>query len=248
MRRIVVLTVGLLVLGAVPAQAGESDVTVRCGGGARVRLELDDLGDRVRLRFVVHGSAPGDRWTVWIHRHTPMGGGSLVFHGTMVASDGGDFVVRQFYRDNGKIYGVRARDWQTDQECEAFADLYPASTAPDVVERAECNFFQPEARAHLKLRDMGDRIKVWFVLHQMTTPGHRWRIALRHGRALDPFEHGDGRVFFVGTRVATGESGDLAVQQSVVERIEEDWFAGDGFAAKARDRQTGQFCHVHTGI
>ena len=186
MRRIVVLAVGLLVLGAVPAQAGESDVTVRCGGGVRARLELNDLGDRVRLRFVLHGSAPGDRWTMWIGRHTPPGGGYLVFHGTRVASDDGHFVVRQFYWDNNrKGFRVMARDWQTDQECEAFADLYPASTAPDVTERAECNFFQPEARAHLKLTDVGDRIKVRFVLHQMTTPGHRWRIALRHGRALD---------------------------------------------------------------
>jgi hypothetical protein len=183
-----------------------------------------------------------------------MGGGHVVFHGTRVANDSGDFVMQRTFlrRRPLPIFGVTARDWQTDQECRAGVwgpeDLTPASTAPDVVERAECNFFQPEARAHLKLTDMGDRIKVRFVLHQMTTPGHRWRIALRHGRALDPFEHGDGRVFFVGTRVATRDSGDLAVQQSVVERIEEEWFAGDGFAAKARDWQTGQFCHVHTGI
>jgi hypothetical protein len=31
--------------------------------------------------------------------------------------------------------------------------------------------------------------------------GHLWRFVLRHGRAgPDPFDHGDGRVFFEGTR------------------------------------------------
>ena len=48
----------------------------------------------------------------------------------------------------------------------------------------------------------------------------------------------DWRVFFEGTRLATGDSGDITVQGSVV----------DGgivsVAAKARDRQTGQFCRV----
>ena len=139
MRRFVVLAVGLLVLQAVPVQAGEPDevTTVRCGGGIGARLELTDLGERVLLRFVLHGSAPGDHWTVWIRRHGPIGNSSLIFHGTVVASDGGRLVVRQFYwGSNPKIYGVRARDPQTDQECEASADLYRGSTAPGVVERA----------------------------------------------------------------------------------------------------------------
>jgi hypothetical protein len=117
---VVVLAVGLLVLQAPMAQA-DPDVTVRCGGGIRARLVLD-RPDRVRLRFILHGSAPGDRWTIWIHRAPgPMGGGHLVFHGTRVANDSGDFVMQRTFlrRRPLPIFGVTARDWQTDQECRA---------------------------------------------------------------------------------------------------------------------------------
>jgi hypothetical protein len=97
-----------------------------------------------------------------------------------------------------------------------------------------------DARSHLERTDMGDRIEVRFVLHQMTLPGHRWRVVLKiaqHG--LGGPDPGDWRVFFEGTRLARGDSGDITVQRSVVDP--------GGFvavAAKARDRQTGQFCRV----
>ena len=245
MRRVVVLVVGLLVLQAPVAQA-DPDVTVRCGGGIRARLVLD-RPDRVRLRFILHGSAPGDRWTIWIHRAPgPMGDGHLVFHGTRVASDIGDFVMKRTFlrRRPLPIFEVTARDWQTDQQCHAGVwgpeeQAAPASAGPDVVTKGTCT---DGARSHLELTDIGDRIKVRFVLHQMTLPGHRWRIVLRHETSLAGPHPGEYRVFFEGTRLATGDSGDIAVRSSVVNRSLLDWVK-----ATARDWQTGQICGVHDG-
>jgi hypothetical protein len=89
-------------------------------GEARWWLELTDLGDRIRVRFDVHQSPPGDRWTIRISRHGPHSRNYLVFQGTMVASDGGDFVVQRFYWDNSRDgFRVTARDWQTDLFCWA---------------------------------------------------------------------------------------------------------------------------------
>jgi hypothetical protein len=110
---------------------------------------------------------------------------------------------------------------------------------PDVQEAAECSFVQPPARAHLELTDFGDTIKARFVLHQMTLPGHRWRIVLAQAHPSGFFPKADEwRPLFEGTRLATGDSGDITVQRSV---------RNSGFVfvrAKARDRQTGQFCRV----
>jgi hypothetical protein len=116
----------------------------------------------------------------------------------------------------------------------------PASAAPDVVRQRTCS---DGARSRLELTDIGDRIRVRFEVYRSPV-GHSWRIVLRHGRFRlpDPFDQGSGQVKFVGTRVAS-ENGDFAVQRLV--RDQEDGFEGrDGFAAKARDRQTGQFCGV----
>jgi hypothetical protein len=89
-------------------------------GEARWWLGLTHLGDRIRVRFEVHRSAPGQRWTIRILRQGPVGPEYLVFHGTSVASDAGDFVVQRSYRDNNRDgYTVRAKEWQGDQECEA---------------------------------------------------------------------------------------------------------------------------------
>jgi hypothetical protein len=89
-------------------------------GEARWWLGLTHLGDRIRVRFEVHRSAPGHRWNIRIFRRGPVGAEYLVFHGTSVASDTGDFVVQRSYRDNNRDgYTVRAKEWQGDQECEA---------------------------------------------------------------------------------------------------------------------------------
>ena len=121
--------------------------------------------------------------------------------------------------------------------------VLPASAGqPDVQRGGMCQGVQPRARAHLELTDVGDRIEARFVVHQMTQPGHLWRVVLRYGPVgpcCTPPGPGEGHVFFEGTRVATG--GDLVVQRSVV-RLSPD----DFFRAKARDRHTGQFCRVRT--
>ena len=89
-------------------------------GEARSWLELTDLGDRIRMRFEVHRSAPGHRWNIQIFRHVAGGREYLVSHGTSVASDGGDFVVQRSYLDNNRDgFRVRAQERQTDQVCEA---------------------------------------------------------------------------------------------------------------------------------
>ena len=131
-----------------------------------------------------------------------------------------------------------------ERHTREYVETRRASAAPDVQEPARCQFVQPRARSHLELTDMGDRIEARFVLHQMTLPGHRWRIVLKMAQTgLGRPDPGDWRVFFEGTRLATGDSGDITVQRSVMDP--------GGFvvgAAKARDRQTGQFCRVRAGL
>jgi hypothetical protein len=236
MRRVVVLVVGLLVLQATPASAAP-DVVKRaeCGDGVRARLKLDDVGDRVRMRFVLHGSAPGDRWTMWIHRSILTATRSLILHGTRVAAEDGEVVMRKFFSDTGpNYYRVTARDWQTGQECDA------AGSLSDEVDRATCRGVQPRAQAHLELTRVYGRIVARFVLHQMSLPGHRWRVVLKHApaRCCAGPDADDFRAFFEGTKLASGERGDITVRRSVRS-------AGYGVVtAKARDRQTGQFCRV----
>jgi hypothetical protein len=111
----------------------------------------------------------------------------------------------------------------------------PASAGPEVVEPARCG---DDAAMRLELKDMGDRIRVRVVCRSPV--GHAWRIVIRHGRAggcCSPPEAGAGRVVFEGTRLATGDV--IRVQRSVPDLAGEDLFM-----AKARDRQTGQFCRV----
>ena len=65
MRRIVVLTVGLLVLGALPASAEPDVVRNRtCSEGARSHPVIADGGDRIWVRFEVHQSPPGHEWRI----------------------------------------------------------------------------------------------------------------------------------------------------------------------------------------
>ena len=107
----------------------------------------------------------------------------------------------------------------------------PASAAPDVVRQGTCS---DGARAQLELTDIGDGIKVRFEVHRSPV-GHSWRIVIRRLLGISNVV-----VSFRGTRVAS-DSGDLAVQRRVV------YGGGRGAWAKARDRQTGQFCSVQAG-
>jgi len=111
-----------------------------------------------------------------------------------------------------------------------------ASAAPDVVVRdGPCS---GGANWRLKLTDTGDKIKVRFNIHRLPVNSY-WRIVLRHGRAgPDPFNYGDGRVFFEGTRSnAECCNPKIAVQESVGDRE-----GDDGFSATAVAQQTGQVC------
>jgi hypothetical protein len=129
-----------------------------------------------------------------------------------------------------------------ERHSREYAETRRASAAPDVQKAAECSFVQPPARAHLKLTDFGNTIKARFVLHQMTLPGHPWRIVLAQNHVLAFFPQADDwRPLFEGTRLATGDSGDITVQRSVKD-------VGVWVRAKARDRLTGQFCTVRTNL
>jgi hypothetical protein len=113
----------------------------------------------------------------------------------------------------------------------------PAETGaqPDVVEQGWCD---AGARSRLALTDLGDRIRVRFVVYRSPV-GHEWRITLRHRGFL--FDHSP-RVFFRGTRVAN-DNGVLAVTPRTSDRPEPR-----EFQAKAVDTQTGQVCRARGTI
>jgi hypothetical protein len=104
-----------------------------------------------------------------------------------------------------------------------------ASAAPDVVRTGTCS---DSATWRLELTQVEAKTKVRFEVHQSPV-GHRWRIQLHHERTV--LFH--GTTFFRGTRVATGDGGDLAVQQLVNEGM-----LAFGYRAKAIDTRTGQVC------
>jgi hypothetical protein len=133
MRRVVVFVVGLLVLQATPAGAGEPDVVKQgtCSDGARWRLELTNSvavdQNRIRLRFEVHRSPVGHSWRITFrtdHNLFFPAPSKLVFRGIRVASGSGDFVVqdrvpqgRNWARLN--LFWAKAVDTQTGQVCRA---------------------------------------------------------------------------------------------------------------------------------
>ena len=76
----------------------------RCSDGARWRLGLTDLGDRIRVRFEVHQSPVGHRWRIHFayKAHNLMTiYGSPFFGGTRVASDSGDVVAQLSQLEKG---------------------------------------------------------------------------------------------------------------------------------------------------
>jgi hypothetical protein len=135
MRRVVVLVVGLLVLGATPAVAGTPDVIERgsCDlnpAGAETRLALTDLGDRIKVRFSLHQAhQPGHRWLIVI-RHTtafaPGPGTGVIFRDIILARGstavGGPLIVVTL-RDRDTmtivtdVFKVTAIDQLTGEHC-----------------------------------------------------------------------------------------------------------------------------------
>jgi hypothetical protein len=134
MRKIAVFTFGLLVLQAVPvpAQAAQDEVSQgRCWvvqpGEARSRLELTDIGDRIKVRFEVYRSPVGHSWHIML-RHAHAGippfhwHHARIFESTRVASESGDLVVQRSVVDQGfDAFRVKAADRQTGQVCKAEA-------------------------------------------------------------------------------------------------------------------------------
>jgi len=83
-----------------------------------------------------------------------------------------------------------------ERHTREYVEIRRASAAPDWVNKGNCS---GQSRWRLALTDEGDKIRVRFVVGG--AEGHRWRIVLRHGRAgPDPWNYGDGRVFFEDTR------------------------------------------------
>jgi hypothetical protein len=122
-RRVVVLVVGLMVLQATPASAVPDGVRPGwCSDGARSRLELTDIGDRITARFEVHDSPPGHLWHIRMWRIRFISHKREIFRGARVASASGDFSVGRLIPDTTGDWGVlrvKAVDSATGQRCIA---------------------------------------------------------------------------------------------------------------------------------
>jgi hypothetical protein len=97
-----------------------------CTDGAGSRLELTDIGDRIKVRFEVHRSPVGHEWSIHFRNmRVPCCAptGPIFFRVTRVASDSGVFVVQLRYRDRVEVDGVTAKalDTQTGQVCRVTA-------------------------------------------------------------------------------------------------------------------------------
>ena len=111
-----------------PARASTAPDVVRqrmCTDGARWRLELTDIGDRIKVRFEVHRSPVGHEWSIHFRNLlvpccSPTG--PVIFRATRVASDSGFFVVQLRYPDRIQVDGVKAKalDTQTGQICRVW--------------------------------------------------------------------------------------------------------------------------------
>jgi hypothetical protein len=116
-----------------PARASAApDVVVqeRCSAGAKARLELTDTGDRIKMRFEVHGSPPAHLWHIRMWRMRDEFFGTTdwreIWRGARVASDNGDFAVVRLasrYFDTRPEWGgrVKAIDSATGQVCHVEA-------------------------------------------------------------------------------------------------------------------------------
>ena len=95
-----------------------------CSDGARSRLELTDIGDRIKVRLKVYQSPVGHRWRFQFrfkeHNITTIRG-HVIFKGTRVDSDSGVFVVQFKRPDWAAEDGLagKAVDRQTGEVCNA---------------------------------------------------------------------------------------------------------------------------------
>jgi hypothetical protein len=106
-----------------PASAAPDVVAQRpCSDGARWRLELEDIGDRTKVRYEVHRSPPGDLWHIRIWRNKTIDPDRRVeiWRGVRVASGSGAFAVVR--RDPAEFaFRVKAIDSATGEVCDGGA-------------------------------------------------------------------------------------------------------------------------------
>jgi len=100
-----------------------------CSDGARSRLELTDLGDRIEVRFEVHQSPVGHEWRIVLRRVRGIPNDSrdtvVFFRGTRVAAEDGEVVVQRRVWDTIRFDWVLAKavDTQTGQVCKVDATI-----------------------------------------------------------------------------------------------------------------------------
>ena len=124
MRRVIVFVMGLLMLSVQPASAAPDEMRQRaCSNGAGSRLELTNVGGRIKVRFEVYRSPGGHSWRIELRQQTnPLGhwpSAVVIFAGTRVASESGDLVVqRRVPAHKVDIFRARAVDTQTGEVCK----------------------------------------------------------------------------------------------------------------------------------
>ena len=114
-----------------PASRGPTVVEQEmCSDGARVRLELTNIGgvtgllSSIQARFELHGSPVGHEWRILIERFSGMDPPIVWWRGTRVASDSGDLVNQGTTFRNGILrmrFRAKALDRQTGQVCTVSA-------------------------------------------------------------------------------------------------------------------------------
>jgi hypothetical protein len=100
-----------------------------CSDGARVRLVLTDLGDRIEVRFEVYRSPVGHSWRIVLRRVRGIPNDSrdsvVFFRGTRVAAEDGEVVVQRRVWDTIRFDWVlaEATDRQTGLVCRVDATI-----------------------------------------------------------------------------------------------------------------------------
>lgn len=114
-----------------PASRGPTVVEQEmCSDGARVRLELTNIGgvtglfSSIQVRFELHRSPVGHEWLILIERFSGMDPPTVWMRGTRVASDSGDLVNQRTSFRAGVLrlwFRAKALDRQTGQVCTVSA-------------------------------------------------------------------------------------------------------------------------------